>query len=244
MKKLICTILALAALLSMGGCYKEKSKNKTCTHNWDKTTGICTLCNKQCTHKWDNASEYCSVCGISCITRIKEFVKASPTLIENGATSRTFTPDSSPDSNLTIAVSESGITVSFIQPVASLSSMSPGSTEQFTFTINNAVAKTYSFVFTMIIRNESNSYDSNRTGLKMEGVFEAAQVKNSESFRYLKHNLKREDYTGANAGLYDIGVEMLENQSFDEAAIAVAMFDKVLQIEKLGFTAANLGFRY
>ena len=89
MKKLICTILALAALLSMGGC----NKNKPCTHNWDKTTGICTLCNEQCTHKWDNSSEFCSVCGISCLQVMRYFIKKDPDIVKNGLYTKAFERD-------------------------------------------------------------------------------------------------------------------------------------------------------
>lgn len=236
MKKLICTILALAALLSMGGCYKEKSKNKTCTHNWDKTTGICTLCNKQCTHKWDNSSEFCSVCGISCLQVMRYFIKKDPDIVKNGLYTKAFERDENDNENfsLTLAVTDSEVFIA-LRTDEDLDHRTHVSI--LSIKIENAVAKNYFYEF-----SSEYSYFKGSTNIKsvIEGYFAADQLNNTSKFTHTKEKYDLHP-SGDDKEALD---RALEEEACISAKNALKKLDKVLQTEHLGFTAANLGFRY
>ena len=231
MKKLICAILALVALLSMGGCNKDKK----CTHNWDKATGICPLCKAECPHEWDDTSEFCKVCGMSCLQILRNFVKKSPDRVNNGTYEKELKNDLNNEGSiynfkLSLNVTDQDISIILTQDWDAGKSTYVNS--GLIIKIENTVAKKYYY--------KSYTEYTYAMGIKdlsaIEGYLVADHVNETSGFSYTKdsHTLKPANREELN--------ESLKEQARLFAAYALRNLTETLYAKNLGFSIHNLGF--
>lgn len=147
---------------------------------------------------------------------------------------REFTSDCFPDSRLTLTVSDAGLTVALSQ---SFLPRSDGRTEQFSFFLSDCSENLFSFRYSCRPENPDDTFCDCGNG-----IFRADTLIKASSLAFSKVSI--EQSPSCPLAVYERTVILYESRACQAAKRALALLDAFLLAEHLGFTTANLGFRY
>ncbi len=162
------------------------------------------------------------------ITSLSNRIKATAS---DGCNACEFRSERFPNSRLVIAVSESGPTVTLFQPIPLCQD---GKTERITFSVSRpSDVSRFSYV----------AMDSENTVCGCgNGFFKAEALVKADSLAFSKISIDQSPSSPLAA--YERTVILFGFRACQAAKRALLLLDEFLAAENLGFTAANLGFRY
>ncbi len=150
----------------------------------------------------------------------------------DGHNTREFRSDRFPRSRLVIVNSESGLTVTLSQPFLPYSD---GRTEQIILPLS-ALSSDVSRFFYLTADSENATCDCGNGIFRADALFKASAL----SFSKISIHQSPSNPTAA----YERTVILYECRACQAARRALLLLDEFLAAEHLGFTTANLGFRY
>lgn len=162
------------------------------------------------------------------ITSLSNRIKA---IASDGCNACEFRSERFPNSRLVIAVSESGPTVTLFQPIPLCQD---GKTERITFSVSRpSDVSRFSYV----------AMDSENTVCGCgNGLFKAEALVKADSLAFSKISIDQSPSSPLAA--YERTVILFGFRACQAAKRALLLLDEFLAAENLGFTTANLGFRY
>lgn len=150
----------------------------------------------------------------------------------DGRNAREFRSDRFPHSRLVIVDSESGLTVTLSQPFLPYSD---GRTEQMILPLS-ALPSGVSRFFYLAADPGNATCDCSNGIFRADALFKASAL----SFSKISVHQSPSDPPAA----YERTVILYESRACQAARRALILLDEFLAAENLGFTTANLGFRY